>query len=338
MADVKPSVTELAQAARKVLVMGNGGGGDVVQAIPIANHLKLLGVEEVIFGGINCAWIDEESGAPQEETPSGSDPATFVLGPTIYDLDLLTPSTRIAPHIVEVTAETRLHGHLTGEATVSGLFGDRAIVIGLGDGVPAAAADLQAFLDREGIGLVISTDVGSDSMFTGEEACPAHTPLADFMSIGLLTRLRTPSVFSLGGWGCDGELLHHEIERSVSKAMANGGFLGAHGMTQRDVVDMEAACDRYADPVQVYVARAARGQFGHFRIRTLGPWGQPIHVTTLAATMLFFDPRTLAEHVCTIVPEIAAAESLAAAEEAYERRFGVPPETRLIKVARLRAP
>ena len=337
MAEPKPSLEELARSSRRALVMGNGGGGDVIQGIPIANYLLLLGVEEVIFGGINCAWIDDQTGAPQEETSSRPDPATFVLGPTIYDLDALTNAVRVAPAIAEISKDTRLHGHLTGESVVCAQRNARAIVIGMGEGVPTAVRDVNAWLESEDIDLVVSTDVGSDSFYSGEETCPAHTPLADFLTIGLLTKLARPAVFSLGGYGLDGELLHHELERNISIAMRNGGFLGAHGMTQRDVIEMEEACSIYADPIQVYVARAARGEFGWYSVRTLGPWGQPIHVTPLAATMLFFDPKVLAEHVCVAVPEIAEATSLRDAEDSYERRHGVPAETRLIKVARLRA-
>ena len=118
--------------------------------------------------------------------------------------------------------------------------------------------------------------------------------------------------------------------------MAGGAFIGGWGLTQQDVLDIEAACDVYADPVQVYVPRAARGQIGWVKLKTVGPWGIPMRVTPMAAFSLFFDLPALIELVATTVPKLAAASSLAEAEEIFEREFGSPPETRLIKVARLR--
>jgi hypothetical protein len=238
---------------------------------------------------------------------------------------------------VEISADTRLRGQMTGEAAACTLLGHRTFVIGLNDGVAAAASDVQAFVEEEGIELVVSTDVGSDSFYSGQDAYPAHTSLVDFMSIGILTQLGCPTVFSLGGWGLDGELVLEDLQRNVGTAMRHGGFIGGLGLTQEDVRLIERACELYHDPVEEHVPRAARGEFGWTTVKTLGPWGHPMCVTPLAAMLLFFDPGVMAEHVCTAVPEIAAAGSLAGAEEVFERRFGLPPETRLIKVARLRA-
>jgi hypothetical protein len=335
-AEPKPSLTDLALRAKRAFVFGNGGGGDVIQAIPIANHLRKLGVQEIFLGGVNCAWIDDDGAA--QGTGTDADPATFVLGPTIYDLDELTYATPVSPHMVEVTPDTRLRGGFTGEAAAATLLGHRTFVISLADGVQAAAREVQAFVDTEAIDLVVSTDVGSDSFYSGEESYPAHTALVDFMSLGILTHLSCPTVFSLGGWGLDGELVLEDLQRNVATTMRHGGFIGGLGLSQEDTILIEQACALYHDPVEEHVPRAARGEFGWTTVRTLGPWGHPMCVTPLAAMLLFFDPKVMAAHVCTAVPAIAATASLADAEEAFERHFGLPPETRLIRVARLRAP
>jgi hypothetical protein len=334
MADAKPSLTDLALRTRKAFVFGNGGGGDVLQAIPIANYLRKLGVEEIYLGGVNCAWLDDAGAA--QGTGDDPDPATFVLGPTIYDLDDLVPSTRLAPCLAEISAETRLRDGFTGEGAARTLLDYRTFVISLRDGVPAAVRDVQAFVDEEKIDLVVSTDVGSDSFYSRDTVYPAHTSLVDFMSIGILTKLSCPTVFSLGGWGLDGELVLEDLQRNVGTVMRHGGFIGGLGLPQEDVALIAKACELYHDPVEEHVPRAARGEFGWTTVQTLGPWGHPMCVTPLAAMLLFFDPQVMADHVCTAVPAIAEADSLADAEEAFEQHFGLPPETRLIRVARLR--
>jgi hypothetical protein len=328
---MRQSVSELARGARKVLLFGNGGGGDVIQAVPVANQLRQLGVEEVIFGGVSCAWQEDGVGVP-------TDSATVLVGAWAYPLEELTHTTRLGESLVEVSPETRLRGQMIGEVAVRTALDTRTVVIGLRGGVPRAVRDLQAFVEREGVDLVMSCDVGSDSFFNGREPHPAHTCLVDFMSLGVLTGLRGPTVFGLGGYGCDGELLPEDLERNVGVALRHGGFLGAFGVTQRDAVDMEAAFALYHDPIGTLVLRALKGEFGWTTVRTTGPWGHPVRVTPLATVTLFFDPHVLAEHVCVAVPQLAEAQSIEEAEVMYEEIFGLPPETRLVRVARMRAP
>ena len=335
MTSTRPSLVDMGLAARKVLILGNGGGGDVIQGVPILNLLRTLGKTDVVMGGVNCAWVDDGSGAPQEES-SNPDPATFVLGPTIYPLDELTDSIRLKPHLATVTSSSRLYGFVTAEVIVADQHDVPAVVVDLSDGVSAAAADLDEYIAEEGIDLVIASDCGSDSFYTGAEVTPAHTSLVDMMTMGVLSRLSVPTIFSLGGYGVDGELLIDELERNVAAAMRGGAFIGGWGLTQQDVLDIEAACEAYADPVLVFVPRAARGETGWVKVKTVGPWGLPMRLTPMAAFMLFFDAAALIESVATTVPLIAAAATLADAEEVFESRFGSPPETRLVKVARLR--
>lgn len=332
---VRPSLVDLALGARKVLILGNGGGGDVIQGVPVLNLLRTLGKHDVIVGGVNCAWVDDDSGAPQEES-SNPDPATFVLGPTLYPLDDLTDSVRLKPHVATVSPTSRLYGHVTAEVIVARQHDIPAIVVDLADGVGAAASDLDAWVAEQGIDLVIASDCGSDSFYTGAEVTPAHTSLVDMMTMGVLSRLSVPTIFCLGGYGVDGELLLDELERNVAAAMRGGAFIGGWGLTQKDVADIEAACADYADPVLVFVPRAARGDIGWVKVKTVGPWGLPMRLTPMAAFMLFFDTRALIESVATTVPRIAAAPTLAEAEDIFESTFGSPPETRLVKVARLR--
>ena len=335
MTAARPSLVDLALAANRILILGNGGGGDVIMGVPILNLLRTLGKDDVTMGGVNCAWVDDDTGAPQEES-SNPDPATFVLGPTLYPLADLTDSVLLRPHLATVSASSRLYGHLTGEQVVAQLHDVPAVIIDLADGVGAAAADLDAWVLEQGIDLVIASDCGSDSFYTGAEVTPAHTSLVDMMTMGVLSRLSVTTVFCLGGYGVDGELLLEELDHNVAAAMKAGAFIGGWGLTQQDVLDIEAACDVYADPVQVFVPRAARGEIGWVKLKTVGPWGLPMRVTPMAAFSLFFDLPALVASVATTVPKIAAAGSLAEAEEVFEREFGSPPETRLVKVARLR--
>ncbi|WP_432974338.1 DUF1152 domain-containing protein [Dactylosporangium sp. CA-233914] len=327
----RPSLDELAAGARKVLVWGNGGGGDAFQGIPIANHLQRLGVGEVILGGVSGAWMTADGHVP-------TDPATVLLGAEIFALDELTETIKHADQLVEVSATTRLRGRQTAEAVLVEQSGRRAVVIGLGDGVPAARRSLESFVKSEGIDIVVASDIGSDTFFSGEEPNPAKTAFVDFLSLGVLLGAPCARVFGLGGYGLDGELLEQDLERNIGRVAAAGGYLGAIGVTQRDVIELEAAIASYADPVGVLVPVAARGGFGWHQVATGSPWGTPVRVSPLAAVTLFFDPEVMVAEVCRVVEQLAKTATVAEAEDLFESLLGVVPETRLLTEAALRAP
>jgi hypothetical protein len=54
----KPSLLEAALGKKSALVLGIGGGGDVIQGIPVARLLKQLGVETVYLGGGCLLLVD----------------------------------------------------------------------------------------------------------------------------------------------------------------------------------------------------------------------------------------------------------------------------------------
>ena len=101
--DYKLSLTEAALKSRRAIVMGIGGGGDVIQAIPIANYLTLLGVEKVIVGGVGCQWW-----APDDGIAPG--PWARICGPTILDVTNMENVDPWAPMVVGIRSDSHYHG------------------------------------------------------------------------------------------------------------------------------------------------------------------------------------------------------------------------------------
>ena len=120
-----------------------------------------------------------------------------------------------------------------------------------------------------------------------------------------------------------------ELDERVGIVMREGGYLGAHGLTQRDVRDMLQAAETYPDPIEHWAPRAARGEFGTQCVNVGRPWGTVIHVTPLASVMMFFDPHTMVEHVSKGVKALTDTTSLTEAEDIYIDKLGQYPETRL---------
>jgi len=321
---LKPSVIDLALGAKNAIIMGIGGGGDIIQGIPPANLLRKLGVERIYMGGVSCQWWTPD-GNPLSDTWG-----TAVMGPTIYEVAELEPSERWAPKVLSVEPETNFHGRRPCEARLAGRLGESAMfAAGLTGGVVELAESLRQVVVEKQIDLFIGVDIGSDSFHDGKEAVPAKTSMVDFMSLGAMLQLPCPVVYGVSGYGCDGEMQIEELDERVGRVMRAGGYLGAHGLTQEDVRQMAAASEHYPDPVEPMSFRAARGELGFNNVWTHGPWGTVVNVTPLASVMMFFDPNTVVETCSKGVLAMQRSRSLAEAESIFKDELGGFPESRL---------
>jgi hypothetical protein len=329
---LRPSLTELGLKAKRVLIIGVGGGGDVIQSIPVANYLRLLGAEEILVGGVGSAWWMPDG------DPVSSDPTAMTYGPIVYDVREMEHVEPWTPLIVGVESRSHWKGRQPAEAMLAGLLPGPAFVAGLTGGAVGLRDNLNQLIRERSIDLVVGVDIGSDSFSDGTEVLKAQTSLIDFLAIAALTQLEVPVVYAVAGYGSDGEMALEELDERVSRVMAAGGFLGALGLTQKDVVEMLDACAIYPDPIEHYSALAARGEFGLKKVQTCTPWGIRIRITPLAAMILFFDPQVMVEQACRGVAKLQATTSLAEAERIYADELGQIPETRLEPVIRFMRP
>ncbi|MFP4540829.1 MAG: DUF1152 domain-containing protein [Opitutales bacterium] len=325
----KPSVIELARGAKRALVIGIGGGGDIIQGIPVVNLLHLLGVEDVWMGGVSCQWW-----TPDGE-PLADNWGEAVMGPTIYDVADLSPGESLARQVVKVSPDSAVGNRKPCEARLCGhLPAETILALGLTGGPVGLAESLREVVKAHAIDLVIGVDIGSDTFHDGKEVVPAKTSMVDFMTLGALLALDCPIVYGVAGYGGDGEMLPEELDERVGRVMRAGGYLGAHGITQQDVRDMEDAGERYPDPVEPLTWKAAKGELGWTNVWTHGPWGTPAKVTPLGAVVLFFDPLTMAESNSRGILALREATSLAEAEAIFKDTLGQFPESRLKPVMR----
>lgn len=322
--EFKKSLIEHGLSAKRALILGIGGGGDSVQGIPVARLLRQLGVEEIGIGGVACQWW----------TPDGNPLATkwgsAVMGPTLYSLDDLSPAERVEDQVALIESTSAVGKRKPCEAIIADILpADYVCVVGLEKGVVGLRDSLQAFVRARGIDLVVGVDIGSDTFTDGKEASPAKTAMVDFSMMAAIMQLDVPTVYGVSGYGCDGEMQLEELDQRVGRVMQAGGFIGAHGITQQDVALMEAACERYGDPVEPMSYKAARGEFGFHNVWTHGPHGTVVKVTPLGAVMLFFDPKTLAESNSTGILALKDSKSQTEIEDIFKDTLGQLPESRM---------
>ena len=139
-------------ASRRPLVLGIGGGGDVVGALATAEACRAYGGSPIV-GGVT--WERR----PIDPTPGPRAEAE------------IENARRIAPGVLGATAETRVRdsGVLFAESRMAALLGEETILVDA-TLAPAAIADgLAAAAAAVGTDQFVFVDVGGDALAHGDE-------------------------------------------------------------------------------------------------------------------------------------------------------------------------
>jgi len=156
----RPSLIELASRAKSVLLAGCGGGGDIIQTIPLVNYLRFLGVEQFCLAEIGVKWWESHG--------------EMAFGCEVLSLDWLSPSERLGDHVALISPKTQIiEGRGTGEPLHEAVIAQEMDVltatVSLTDGPRGVLEGLTTLVDYINADLFITVDIGSDSFFSGEE-------------------------------------------------------------------------------------------------------------------------------------------------------------------------
>ncbi len=305
----------LSQATR-ALVLGIGGGGDVVGALAAARLCQSFGAE-FRLGGV--AWerfpIDPYPGPRSLDQIRGGKP----LGPSALLADAQTTTPDGIPF-----AESRMAEFICAETVLLDVTGGPAAVA---DGVSAAAESLDC-------DLCVLLDVGGDVLAHGDEPGLA-SPLCDavMLAAGAELATRMPTIGALYGAGCDGELTPAEVLERIAALAREGGLLGAWGLTAAVADQIEAAGRSVPTEASLMAVRCARGETGRAEIRG---GRRTVQLSPVGGLTFFFDPLLAVERTAPLARAVADAGSLEAAQGALQA-LGVRTELDLERARALEA-
>ncbi len=305
----KASLDEVALKSRSALIIG-AGATDFVNGIPLVNYLRRLGVENIYLGNLACQWWKKKN----YET----------FGPEFYSIKHMKNVEILSDTVAFVSEKTwiktRVFEGVPPEAKISKLFGIRCLVISARQGVMGIVSGLREVIKKLNLDILIDIDSGSDSLYDGKTGA-VQTPLHDSLLLSAIVQTNIPSFLALSNYAMDGELSVEELDSIVSKIMKLGGFLGAYGLTQKDVLDLEKAHSVVSDPINPLIIAAAKGD--HRTYRVLG--SRIVKPNPLAAVILFFDPNVVAE--MGIANKLSSTTSIQEAETIL-LKMGIFPESR----------
>ncbi|MEM7008838.1 MAG: DUF1152 domain-containing protein [Thermodesulfobacteriota bacterium] len=245
------SLREIIKNSHKALLIGIGGGGDIVGTIPTADLLEMFGIE-CVYGGLSWerSVFDPEPG-----------PRDF------HEIQNIRKCNEIVWFANKDSAT--LSGVKFAESGFSEVLGVQTLLIGIQQGPKAIAEGILDAANKVGADLVIGIDVGGDVIAQGDEP-GLMSPLADSMMTAAFALLEDEitAIIGLFGFGSDGELTQSELESSMRLALKNGGVLGSWGITHDALSKLEKVIATVPTEASRLPVLYAKGEFEETKIRS----------------------------------------------------------------------
>jgi hypothetical protein len=199
---------------KKALIIGIGGGADIVGTIPMKSYLEDHGIE-CFLGGL-----------PWERYSIDPYP-----GPRRFNE--IQKKRNFNQSICFINHKTITKDGLQfSESKVANFVKNKIIFINIFNSIRNIAADLIEFINYKKIDYVVGVDVGGDVLAVGDEKGLA-SPLADSIMLNVLKIIEMKCLTHLGvlGYGSDGELKISEINKCMAIASSKKGLVGSVGLS-----------------------------------------------------------------------------------------------------------
>ena len=291
------SLEELTRSSSHALVIGVGGGGDVVGALAAARFVEFCGLDFTLGG---LSW--ERYVYDPEPGPRSLD--------EIENVKLIHPRMGLA------NPRTRTHsGVYFAESKMAEVLGREVLLVDINGGVKGVVDGLELALKEFNTDLLIGLDVGGDSLAQGGEK-GLRSPLADSVMLAACAELENQGVKTLWGvfgYGSDGELTTDELEKALSMVAKAGGFLGAWALTPKIVAEMQEVIKRVNTEASAIPVECALGAWGEKMIRLEE---RTVKLTPLTALTFFLSPSVVFQTLSRPAQALAGSTTLEEADAA----------------------
>jgi hypothetical protein len=301
--------------ARCPLVIGMGGGGDVVGALATAELGRRYDGWKPVLGGL--AWERR----PIDALPGPRRP------------DEIEHGEELAPGIMLASGQTRVRDREVyfAESRMAEFLGQPTVLITLEDGPATIASSLDRVARKLERDLLVFIDVGGDVLAQGHEA-GLRSPLGDAIMLAVAARLLQaghPVLGGIFGIGCDGELTPGEVLNALSELAGASGLAGARGLTDPVARRLEEAIRVIPTEASAHAVQAFRNPAGTAPIRG---GARSIERTAAASVTFYFDVAVAYERLGRLAQAVDGAGDLEEANDALHA-LGVRSELDLEREA-----
>lgn len=301
--------------ARRPLVIGIGGGGDVVGALATAEACRVYANARPVLGGVT--WERR----PIDPMP-GPRPTAEIEG-----------ARELAPGILAATAGTRVResGVRFAESRMAELLGEEVLLVDPNVGPPTLAAGLAVAASTLEADLLVFLDVGGDALAHGDEPGLA-SPLCDAVLLAAAARLAAEGHAVLGGVvgaGGDGELTLGELDARIAEVAAAGGLAGARGITPAVATRLREAIAAIPTEASAQALRGFDGERGETTIRR---GRRTLRLSPVAALTVYFDVEVAVHTAARLAAAVMDSPGLEEANDALHA-LGVRTELDLEREA-----
>ena len=313
MTSAGASLEDIIRASKHALVIGVGGGGDVVGALASARFLEFCGLRFTVGG---LSW-----------ERNVYDP---IPGPRkLSETKNVRPLHEFA-WLANADSQTST-GVPFAEAKMAALLEREVLLVDINGGVKGVVDGLEAAMKELQTDLLVGLDVGGDSLAEGHEP-GLRSPLADSIMIAAFAELEQRghrTIWGVFGYGSDGELSVDEIEMALSKLAAANGLLGAWSLTPKIAAELEEVIRTVPTEASAIPVQCFRGAWGNRAIRR---GERDVRLTPLTALTFFMSTTKLYDTLARPAQAVRNSSSLDQANEAlhalgiaseldYERKF-----------------
>ena len=281
---------DILKNSRKAIVLGIGGGGDIVGTLPTVNLLETNGTQ-CVLGGLS--WerltIDPDPGPRKLEEARNVSEINDVVWRCNKD-SLTRAGARFA------------------EAGMAEVLGEETLLVDISYGPAKVFEGITDAARKLGADLVVGIDVGGDVLGFGNEK-GLMSPLADAIMTAALYRqsFRMPTIMGVFGFGSDGELSKEELERSFGIIARNNGMLGSWGVSAKTLKLMEKA-------ISVIPTEASRGPVeyakGVFSPASIRKGTRKVELDIRSTVTFYVDPRVVYEKISKPAQAVYECETI----------------------------
>jgi hypothetical protein len=291
------SLENLIHASSRALVIGVGGGGDVVGALAAGRFLEFCGLEFVLGG---LSW------------------ERFVFDPV--------PGPRMLSEVENVRAihprawmanpasRTRT-GVFFAESKMAAVLNREILLVDINGGVDGVVQGLETAMQEFKTDLLVGLDVGGDSLAQGHEP-GLRSPLADSVMLAAYAELEKRghrTLWAVFGYGSDGELTVDEVESALNKLAAAGAWLGTTSLTPRIAAELSDVIKTVSTEASAIPVQCFHGAWGETKIRTDQ---RTVKLTPLTALIFFVSATKLFQTLSRPAQAVSQSSSLEAANDA----------------------